>query len=206
MNPRCSKLTFSLTWYFIAIGMIVSTILLSACQSEDRWVSLGAPTSGVERIVAVNTNEVWVEANDSTLFHAMVTFNCESGSTCWTWTAVSELPKYATDPILPIKRGPDCTTLVPQHPAVNPKGSMSECIYSPIPAGSYTGEFYFALMSDGRIMFLSNSRSYAPYVIISVLSALGLPCLVVFVVIAIIILLLRLRSKHSVGKSPEQAG
>jgi hypothetical protein len=187
-------------------GCIVLAILLNSCQSEDGWISLGAPTSDVSRIVAVNANEIWVESNDGTLFNAMVTFNCESGSTCWAWNAVSELPKYATDPILPIERGPACTTLDSQHPAVNPTGSMVECIYSPFPAGSYRGEFYFALMSDGNIMFLSNSSSYAPYVIISFISALGFPCFVILVVIAIAILLFSLRSKRGVRKLPEQAG
>ena len=186
--------------------MIVSAILLNGCKSEDGWVSLGAPTSGVARIVAVDANEIWVESNDGLLFNAMVTFHCESGPTCWTWTAVNELPSYATEPILPIERGPDCTALVPQHPAVNPIGNMTECIYSPFPAAEFTAEFYFALMSDGNIMFLSNSRSYAPFVLISALSALGFPCFVIFVVIAITILFFGLRSKRSVRKLPEGAG
>jgi hypothetical protein len=206
MNSHSSKPTFSPSRCFLAIGMIVSALLLNGCQSEDGWLSLGAPTSGVARIVAATGNEIWVESNDGILFNAMVTFNCESGPTCWTWTAVNELPNYATDPILPIERGPDCTALVPQDPVVNPTGNLTECIYSPRAAADFREDFYFALMSDGNIMFLNNSSSYAPFVIISALSALGLPCLVVFVVIALIVAFFSMRSKRSVGKLSKEAG
>jgi len=57
-----------------------------------------------------------------------------------------------------------CDTLNPNHPAVNPNGDMIECIYSPALAGETIAQFYFALMSDGTILFFDNSSGFNPFI------------------------------------------
>ena len=165
---------------FIVLAFLIA--LMSACSlfssvSADDWVSLGSPPSGVASVIAASGSEIWVSSNEGGIYTANVHFHCDSGEVCWEWQPVETLPDYAKS-ISNESTGPQsstqCDTLNPEHPAANPNGDMIECIYSPDLAGETIAQFYFALMSDGTILFLDNSSGFNPFVFNSLHHGIGL--------------------------------
>ena len=151
---------------FAFLASLISGCTLISSAPADDWVSLGAPPSGVANVIAANGSEIWVSSNEGGIYSARVTFHCETGDTCWEWQPVDTLPDYAKS-ISDVSTGPQsgtqCDAFNPQRPAANPNGNMIECIYSPALAGETIAEFYFALMSDGTIMFMDNSGGFNPF-------------------------------------------
>ena len=159
------------------LAALISGCTLSSSASADDWISLGAPPSGASSVIAANGSEIWVSSNEGGIYSALVTFNCESGTVCWEWEPVNTLPDYAK-PIADLSTGPQtspqCDTLNPRRPVANPNGNMIECIYSTALAGETIAEFYFALISDGTVVFMDNSGGFNPFALNSLRNSEGL--------------------------------
>jgi hypothetical protein len=154
----------------LAIFVLGFPALLNGCGSifARDWMPLGAPPSGVKTITWVRDVEVWVEANNGELFMTSVYPDCEPEPDCQVWLQVDELPIDPddidpNDPFTPV-RGTECGGLQPGNPAPNPSGDVLECAFILRPAGETFEYFYFALMSDGNIMYLNNTPIGIPWI------------------------------------------
>lgn len=151
--------------------LVASAFLFNACArfvlpSAKDWISLDGLPSRAERIVAVDGNTIWVELNNGAFYTTFVSSNCESGPFCWSWKLVTEAPDES-EALVPPLRGPDCSALETNQRTVNPADDIIECVYATTPAGETYWYSYFALISDGTIMFLDANRFGIPWIFTS---------------------------------------
>jgi hypothetical protein len=157
----------------LPICLLALPALLNACsgiifRSSRDWMSLSSPPSGAAVIVGVRDVEVWVETNDGALFTTSIYPTCEPSPDCQQWMPVEKLPfdpanLEPNDRFTPT-RGSECGGLQPGNPAPNPDGNLLECVFVLRPAGETFEYFYFALMSDGTIMYLDNTPVGIPWI------------------------------------------
>ncbi len=136
-------------------------ISLSACEFlSPKWVSLGTPPSGAEQIEMLIGNTIWVQTKNSGIFTAIASPGCDSAPLCSPWSQATEIPTgFAWG--RQSWHGPDCSTLNPDSPVANPPGTVKDCGYVIVLAGETDWRYYFALMSDGSVMFLDANPPYA---------------------------------------------
>ena len=130
----------------------------SAHYDLGSWISLGSPSYGATNIISAKHAKFWVESSDGTLFTNTIDFGCGTDIICWTWSPTTSTPENNEM----LTRGTDCTTLNPSHPVINPNGLMRECVYARSIGIDMISEFYFALMSDGTILFFDNTPPFVP--------------------------------------------
>jgi len=130
----------------------------SAHYDIGSWISLGSPSYGITKIISAKHTKIWVELSDGTLFTNTIDFGCGTDIICWTWSPTTSTPENNEM----LTRGTDCTTLNPSYPVINPNGVMRECVYSQSIGIDMISEFYFALMSDGTILFFDNTPLFVP--------------------------------------------
>jgi hypothetical protein len=157
----------------LAIFVLSFPALLNACgnifaRSANDWISIGVPPSGTASIAWGQVNQIWVIANNGSLYTTSVTSDCLHGQQCESWRSIDELPVdlESVDPnsaFAPAHRQ-DCEDLQPDHPAPNPNGDLLDCVYVLSPAGETFEFHYFALMSDGTVMFLDNTPVSIPWI------------------------------------------
>lgn len=157
----------------LAIFVLGFPALLNACgrifaRSTNDWISIGAPPSGTSSIAWAQVNQVWVRANNGSLYTTSVTSDCQDGKHCESWQSIDELPvdPESVDPssaFTPV-HGPDCKALQPDNPAPNPSGDLLDCVYVLSPAGETFEFHYFALMSDGTVVYLDNTPFAIPWI------------------------------------------
>ena len=170
MSPSKSKRKISpylilLAWCLFAscVSMNVITVLFQI-GAFTTWTAISSPPSGARTIVAAEYDQVWVESNDGITYKANVfPLYCYFSEKCWEWKQIDN-PHNASDMfLLAEKRGKDCEDLQPGIFPLNPKGQISQCIYTSLSFSDLIDsdtifEGYFALMSNGNLFFWHNFR------------------------------------------------
>ncbi len=135
-------------------------VLLVASACAPRWISFGTPPSGATRVSPLGDEEgVWVETNGGQIFSALLSSCAASASPCSPWMRETERPSWS--PLVPPLRGPDCSSLKPGHRVTNPPGTVKECIYATTHAADTIWYAYYAVMSDGSVMYLNDTSPLA---------------------------------------------
>ena len=152
----------------LIVCVLALPVVFNACSSmfahsATDWIPVGAPPSGAASIVWAQDSTVWVKSHDGTLFSTTVSGICEPGPDCWPWLPADAAPVAQPGSFIP-KRGPECSGLQPDSPAPNPNGSLHECVFVVKHAGETNEFIYFALMSDGTVMYLDNTPSGIPWI------------------------------------------
>jgi hypothetical protein len=111
-------------------------------------------------------------------------FNCEDKDSCRNWQSINNISDIPEQDF-PALRGKDCESL--QHAIFprNPKGQMLECLYTRLPGAESGSEAYFALMSDGNVLYWWNGGSLIEAQALFILSTMIVP-VAVAVIISII--------------------
>jgi hypothetical protein len=119
-------------------------------------------------IAWAQVNQIWVKANNGLLYTTSVTSDCLNGQHCESWLPIDELPVDLesvdlSNRFAPV-HGQDCEGLQLNNPAPNPSGDLLDCVYVLSPAGETFEFHYFALMSDGTMMYLDNAPVSIPWI------------------------------------------
>ncbi len=126
-----------------------------------KWVSLGSPPHNATQIISIKDITIWVQSSNNEIYSTTLNFGCDSHRMCGEWDIATTPPENTRKPWEPT-RGKDCPSLNQNYSRsiVNPEGIMKECIYAPVPGIDTVGDFFFALMSDGTILFLDNTPPF----------------------------------------------
>jgi len=156
------------------------------------WRSLGSPPSGVSSIINADVSVIWVETNDNKIYKREE--YCTEDGVCDQWLQVEDRSEIEPFFDFPVLRGSNCDSLGDYNPGNPPNGNMRECVLlvaSGYPDPQWGTHKYYALMSDGQIMFWSHGSgtlsifaTFAESILVSIFVAIliSIIYLVIFVV------------------------
>lgn len=186
-NPRRKILPY---WLTLLISVVLSCVLMNLItitfQAEIfdfwSWTTLIDAPAGITTIVAARPNQVWVETQDGSLFMADIDFSCPGDFTiCWEWRSVSnlsEIPQQAFS----VRRGDNCKNSRSDISPRNPSGKMVECVYAYELGAEYGDDGYFALMSDGSVLYFHRGRTWMTSDILFIFSTFIFPVIVAIII------------------------
>jgi len=144
------------------------------------WRSLGSPPSGVSDIINADVGVIWVETNDNKIYK--LEEYCAEGGICNQWLQVEDRSEIEPFYDFPVLRGSSCDLLGDYNPGNPPNGNMRECVLlvaSGYPDPQWGTHKYYALMSDGQIMYWSHGSgtlsiyaTFAESILISIFVAI----------------------------------
>lgn len=212
-SPQRKKLPY---WLTLLIGVILSCILMNVITMTfpggvpNSWEVLGFPPVGIKAIVDASFSQVWVEAEDGSLFTADIQFpckdkDCRERGTEWEWKAVNDSSSVPTQNF-PVVRGNDCEKLEDGVVPSNPKGQIVECVYAYELGLEYREEGYFALMADGNILYWQGSNNAIATQLNFIFSTFIFPLIVALIISAVYLVIYIVRRDFRIGGIPGEAG
>jgi hypothetical protein len=152
------------------------------------WRSLGSPPSGASSIINVDVRVIWVGTNDNKIYELEV--YCPEDGICDQWLQVEDRSEIEPFFNFPVLRGSDCDSLGDYNPGNPPNGDMRECVLlvaSGYPDPQWGTHEYYALMSDGQIMYWSHGSgilsvyvTFAGSILVSIFAAILISTIYLF--------------------------
>jgi hypothetical protein len=175
----------------------------------NSWVVLGSPPAGIKAIVDANFGQVWVEAEDGSLFTADIQFpckdkDCKERDIEWEWKAINDLSSVPTQHFH-VTRGNDCEKLEDGVVPSNPKGQIVECVYAYELGLEYREEGYFALMADGNIHYWQGGNNAIATELNFIFSSFIFPLIVAVMISAFYLIIYVIRRDFRRSTVPEEA-
>jgi hypothetical protein len=110
-----------------------------------------------------------------------IDFSCPGDFTiCWEWRSVSnlsEIPQQAFS----VRRGDNCKNSRSDISPRNPSGKTVECVYAYELGAEYGDDGYFALMSDGSVLYFHKGRTWMTSDILFIFSTFIFPVIVAII-------------------------
>jgi hypothetical protein len=136
------------------------------------WQVLPAPPSPAVHILDSDQENVWVQTSDGQAYS--LTLSCRAGS-CFQWLEFDPAEEITPMQYGQPSRGDNCASLnrklIPFDPPFQP---LQECSLSPS-AGEWGHDTYFALLTDGRLMYWTHRSGRLTPPVLLLISTLGIP-------------------------------